>query len=111
MTYFNTIISTNEPVIRPMFYEFFDENLNDVNQFLLGNDLMVIPIVNANESYAEKDIYFPDKYFDFRFGYAITEIGMKKYPIYESPLLLFIRAGSILAIHQNRVGLAEYKLL
>lgn len=107
ITYLNTILSANEPVIRSMFYDYSDENLNDANQFLLGNDLMVVPIISANESYTEKDIYFPDKYYDFRFGYAITEIGMKKYPVYESPLLLFIRAGAIAAIHQSTVGLIE----
>lgn len=108
LAYINTITITGELVIRPMMYHFSSIDLTDIQQFLLGEDLMVVPIMAANQSYTERDIYFPDKYYDFRFGYAITDTGTTKYPIHASPLLIFVRIGRIIPIHQSRVSLIQW---
>lgn len=92
-----------------MMYHFSSTDLTEVDQFLLGEDLMVVPTLAANQSYTERDIYFPDKYFDFRFGYAILDVGSTKYPIHISPLLIFVRAGRIVPVHQSRVGFMQFK--
>lgn len=86
-----------------MIYHFTLNNVTEIDQFLLGEELMIVPILDANQTYTEKEIYFPDKYFDFRFGYAILDVGMTKYPIHASPLLIFIRQGRIVPVHQTRV--------
>lgn len=104
LAYFTTIIVANEPVVRPMLHHFAAADLTATEQFLLGEHLMVVPILRANLSYTEKEIYFPDKFFDFRFGYAIPDAGPAKYPIHASPLLIFVRAGRIVPVHRSRVG-------
>lgn len=106
LAYLNTLVMLNEPIIRPMFYHFPIAAIDDEDQFLLGPALMVVPILNANESYTEKTIFFPDKYFDYRFGHAVLETGMAKYPVYESPLQIFIRSGRIVPIHESEVNIA-----
>lgn len=105
LTYFYTMTILNQPFIRPMFYEFSTSVNNEEYQFLLGSALMVVPILVANQTYTEKTIYFPDKYFDFRFGFAILDIGMVKYPVYESPLQIFIRSGHVVPIHDSEVSM------
>lgn len=106
LSYFNTMVVLNEPIIRPMFYEFSITAFDDEDQLLLGSALMVVPILNANESYTEKSIFFPDKYFDFKFGFVVLETGMAKYPVFESPLQIFIRTGYIVPIHDSEVNIA-----
>ena len=68
---------------------------------MLGEALMVVPIVNPGYSYVEKTIFFPEIFFDFNFGHKIPKIGSTRYMIYDSPLLLFIRAGHIVPTHQS----------
>lgn len=83
-----------------MFNQFKTATSDDLDQFLVGSSLMVVPIFSSNETYREKKIFFPDKFYDFRFGYEISRTGLSNYMVYESPLQLFIRFGHIVVVHQ-----------
>lgn len=56
LAYFNTLMLRDEPVIRPLFYEF--QNVTAYDEFLLGDALLVCPIVKPNQTYTKVCFHF-----------------------------------------------------
>lgn len=67
---------TGEPIVRHMAYEFPDEAFEEVNdQFMLGNDILVAPVVNRGETV--KNVKLPEgkwKYIDGKIFDGGTDI-------------------------------------
>ncbi len=89
-----------------MFYDFKSERMkNDLyensSQFLLGSNILVSPVLNANER--KKKTFFPnDKFYSFYTGETVNVA--EKLLTVEAPLNvlpIFFRAGFITPIQNN----------
>jgi alpha-glucosidase len=93
---------TGAPAVRPLFYHYQCDletyNIND--QFLLGQGLLVCPVVRPGINF--RQVYLPEGlWYDYWSG---EKIEGGKYIIAEAPLNrlpLFVKAGTILPIDEN----------
>ena len=94
---------TGAPVMRPLWFEYPDDwrTYTVEDQYLVGRDLLVAPVVRESET--KRRVYFPggDKWVDWWTGK--TYEGGKDAEI-EAPLErlpLFVRAGAVLPVQPN----------
>lgn len=88
------------PVIRPLFFEFpTDENTLGVDkQFLVGNRLMVIPVIT--EGATTVDAYFPDAlWYDFYTGEVLSSTGDVTLSAPLDFIPVYVLGGAIVARH------------
>ncbi len=91
----------HEPIIRPTFYDFPDDDrcFQDCDDFMLGQALLVAPVVQAGAT--SRSVYLPNgpvAWFDFHTGVRF-EAGREHlidYPLDRLPL--FARAGAVVPV-------------
>ena len=108
--YYSIFIRNNQigTVFRPMFFDFADEALLDLQtQFLIGSELLVAAVICEGAN--DVEVYFPSnsKWFDFTSGDLIIANGNSTVTIsvpapLNTILPVFIKAGSI--VHTQNVN-------
>ncbi len=103
-TLFRKASKTGQPIMRPLFYNYqqdetcYDESFE--NQFMLGEDLLVVPIsekdVDSLDFYLPKEDYWTD-YWD-GVDYQGGGVHTLESPLRDLPV--FVRAGAILPTHR-----------
>lgn len=97
------------PIIRPTFFNFPDDLncFNDCDDFMLGNDLLVAPVVEKGAT--QRQIYLPklatgEHWFDFysRQKFQAGQIHCVDAPL--SHLPLFVRSGGKIPVAQAQPG-------
>jgi alpha-glucosidase len=108
---FERATSHHEPIIRPSFYTFPDDEpcYQDSDDFMLGDSLLVAPVVRPGDT--QRRVYLPrgpEAWFDFETGtrYAAGQWHTVAAPL--SKLPLFVRSGAALPLAQPRNGLARH---
>jgi alpha-glucosidase len=100
----------HEPIIRPTFYDFPDDEqcYVDCDEFMVGNNLLVAPVVESGMT--ERSIYLPKlatpdaAWYDFETGerYAAGQAHTVPTPL--SKLPLFVRSGARISVAQATTG-------
>jgi alpha-glucosidase len=93
-----------EPIIRPTFYDFPDDEgcYADCDDFLLGGDILVAPVVAQGA--ATRRVYLPlgpAAWIDFATGQRFASGTTIEVPAPLEKLPLFVRAGSILPLAER----------
>ncbi|MEO8542163.1 MAG: glycoside hydrolase family 31 protein [Burkholderiaceae bacterium] len=97
----------HEPIIRPTFYDFPDDDncYADSDDFMLGADLLVAPVVQSGA--ISRTVYLPSgpaAWFDFHTG---AQLGAGRTHVVAAPrstLPLFARAGACIAVAEPTNG-------
>ena len=104
---FERASSLHQPIIRPTFYDFPDDEkcFEDCDDFMLGRDLLVAPVVQAGETL--RTVYLPEgpqAWYDFHSGerYEAGQTHSVPAPLYTLPL--FARAGAEIPIATGTAG-------
>ena len=104
---FERASSLHQPIIRPTFYDFPDDEkcFEDCDDFMLGRDLLVAPVVQACETL--RTVYLPEgpqAWYDFHSGerYEAGQTHSVPAPLYTLPL--FARAGAEIPIATGTAG-------
>ncbi len=106
---FEHATAKHEPIIRPTFYDFADDEkcYEDCDDFMLGRALLVAPVVVENAR--SRAVYLPqlaagEAWFDFytREPYRAGETHTVAAPLAKLPL--FVRAGAAIATAHPRAG-------
>lgn len=134
LTYFRSTMIFGQPLITPMFYHYnhLTVNMSDtMEQFHIGDSILAAPVLLPRETHViilflrlsvlnlvsvfyhsvfffQKEIYFPDSYYEIGGGQFIEE-GWRFFPVVESDLPLFIKTGHILALQETTVS-TEYSI-
>jgi alpha 1,3-glucosidase len=96
---------TGSPVMRPLFYEYYDqeiETLDVQNEFLIGSDLLVRPVVQDNVD--SQSVYLPSsKYVWYDYDDFTSYKGGQQVTIKtpQSKIPVFQRGGSIIPTKQR----------
>jgi alpha-glucosidase len=97
------------PIIRPTFFNFPTDLqcLNDADDFMLGNDLLVAPVVEKGAT--ERQIYFPklnvgEYWFDFHTRQQFESGQTHRVDAPMSHLPLYVRSGGKIAIARPQPG-------
>jgi len=117
-TLFHEASISGLPVMRPLFLEYpNDQNTYSMgNQFLVGSDLLVKPIVMEKES--STSVYLPSWSFWYDFGTGMKYQGHSSltFPISLEDIPVFQRGGSIIAMKKrvrrstSQMGMDPYTL-
>ncbi len=103
-TLFREASKTGQPIMRPLFYNYQEDEVcydkKFENQFMLGEDLLVVPI--SEKDFDSLDFYLPkeDYWTDYWDGVDYQGGGIHSL---ESPLRdvpVFVRAGTVLPTHR-----------
>jgi alpha-glucosidase len=91
----------HEPIIRPSFYDFPDDEncYADSDDFMLGADLLVAPVVQAGQT--TRSVYLPAgpaAWFDFHTGAQLEAGRVHTVSAPWSTLPLFARSGACIAV-------------
>ena len=94
----------HEPIIRPTFYDFADDEhcYADCDDFMLGADLLVAPVVQ--QGHTTRDVYLPAgpaAWFDFHTGVQLEAGRTHTVEAPWSTLPLFARAGACIAVAES----------
>jgi len=98
---FERASSHHEPIIRPTFYDFADDEecFADCDDFMLGADLLVAPVVERGA--VSRSVYLPAgpaAWYDFSSGARLQAGQRHTVPAPLSSLPLFARAGARIAL-------------
>ncbi len=98
---FERASSHHEPIIRPTFYDFPDDErcFEDCDDFMLGPELLVAPVVTQGAT--SRSVYLPSgpqAWFDFHTGNRFAAGQLHTVDAPWSRLPLFARAGASIAI-------------
>ncbi|XP_017774708.1 PREDICTED: lysosomal alpha-glucosidase-like [Nicrophorus vespilloides] len=99
--YFWMFLDNDEPLARPMFYDFPDDNATFPldEQYMLGDKLLVGQIVLPDVFI--KNVYLPmvdGGWFEFWGGINYPDSGWINFPVVESDWIMFIKSGSIVPL-------------
>jgi alpha-glucosidase len=99
----------HEPIIRPTFYDFPEDTecLRDCDEFMLGRELLVAPVVEAGAT--TRRLYLPalaggGRWFDFETGQAYASGQWHEVAAPLPRLPLFAREGAAIACAQPAPG-------
>ncbi|CAG9831316.1 unnamed protein product [Diabrotica balteata] len=104
LAYYNGLISSNEPVLRPMFYDFYENTttFSLYEQYMVGKNMLVVHPLTADRT--KMNVYLPpviDVWYEF-WGGAIYK-PTKTHPwisisVTESDFVAFIPKGSVIPL-------------
>uniref|UniRef100_A0A6P7EZQ0 Probable maltase-glucoamylase 2 isoform X1 n=1 Tax=Diabrotica virgifera virgifera TaxID=50390 RepID=A0A6P7EZQ0_DIAVI len=112
LAYYNGLISSNEPVIRPMFYDFYENTttFSLYEQYMVGKNMLVVHPLTADRT--KMNVYLPpaiDVWYEFWGGdiYKPTKINpWVSISVTEADFVAFIPKGSVIPlIDGNTVNL------
>lgn len=103
--------STGEPILRPLFYEFETNKLDEINdEFMVGPFILQAPIVHHQQTQRKVTLPGKQQWFDANTGKWLKPGKLEtKVPRRSTPL--FLRAGTILPLTQNQPTNTEIDLL
>ncbi|XP_030753565.1 alpha-glucosidase-like [Sitophilus oryzae] len=111
--YFYTILSKKEPLIRPMYYDYYSNNATYSleNQYAIGTDVIVAQPLTSGKS--KLQVYLPEKrkiWYELWGGAMFTPAKKDNYyvtiDIIESDWIAFVAQGSIVALtDSNKLNL------
>jgi len=112
-SYYGAVRSNKLGIIRPLVlqYENDAKTYNIDDEYMLGENLLIVPIMDYKTANAEREIYFPkyDNWIDLESGELIqggTKIkkvyGLDQYPV-------FIREGAIIPMAKNISNITNAK--
>lgn len=101
LMYFHTVLSSGEPLVRPMFYDFYMDNETIVldQQYMVGSSLLVAQPVLPDVTLIR--IYLPPSvgvWYEFWGGRNHTELGWMQLGIVETDWIMFIAGGSMVPL-------------
>lgn len=102
LLYFYTVLKSDEPLMRPLFYDFYDDNntLTINTQYMVGPAIMVAQILLPKVNTVS--LYFPKKagvWYEYFGGSNYTdELGWRLFSVVETDWLMFIRQGYIIPL-------------
>lgn len=101
LPYYYTILSKDEPVVRPMFYDYYDNEttFSMRNQYMIGENLLVAHPFSAGRNILQ--VYLPSRigiWYEFWGGrmYNTTAEAWINFDIVETDFVGFVAQGSIL---------------
>lgn len=99
--YYHTVMSSGEPLVRPMFYDFYADNetLELDQQYMVGTALLVAQPVLPDVSSVR--IYLPPEvgvWYEFWGGKKHTELGWMQMSIVETDWIMFVAGGHIVPL-------------
>jgi alpha-glucosidase (family GH31 glycosyl hydrolase) len=99
--YLNSVIVERGAYLRPMYYTFkatrnYTSKLTE--QLMVGDSLLLAPILIPQASHVS--IYFPDVFYEFWSGERMEANRQIRHAVIETEIPLFIRQGSIIAVHK-----------
>ncbi|XP_055544817.1 lysosomal alpha-glucosidase-like [Wyeomyia smithii] len=101
LEYLNTLIVTDSPYLRPMFFH-YDEARNFTvelwEQFMVGSSLFVAPVLLPQMT--QIDIYFPETFYELWSGDELPTNDVLHYAVVESDLPMFLRPGHLIALRE-----------
>jgi len=110
---YNLVFDNNQtgaPLMRPLFFEEDDNRqlLNNAATYLWGNDFLVTPIVNPNQT--ETDIYFPKSSNWFNFYTNKKVAGGKTVTVKteENNIPTYVRGGAFIPMAKPMQSTVEY---
>lgn len=99
--YLHTVLSSGEPLMRPLFYDFHDDNNTHTldTEYMVGPALLVaqiaLPEVNTISVYLPPEAGVWYEYFG---GANYTELGWRKFSVVESDWLIFVSQGYVVPL-------------
>ncbi|CAG9861440.1 unnamed protein product [Phyllotreta striolata] len=102
--YFYAILSKNQPMVRPMFYDYYQDTKTFamVSQYMIGEKLLVAHPLTANR--ARLSVYLPPKvrvWYEFRDGEMFIsddKSNETSVDIIETDFVMFVAQGSVVAL-------------
>ncbi|XP_065094866.1 lysosomal alpha-glucosidase-like [Ochlerotatus camptorhynchus] len=114
LEYINTLIVTNSPYLRPMYYH-YEEARNYTTelweQFMVGDSLLVAPVLLPQMT--QIDIYFPETFYELWAGGELPTNDVLQYAVVESDLPMFLRPSCVVGLRQisdQVLGIDEARL-
>lgn len=103
LPYYYTVLNSDEPLLRGMFYEFSDEiSMELEDQFMVGEAILVAP--EFDEELSSVPVYFPNvsTWYDLWGGDVIipSNESWLEIPTLESDVPMFLRGGFVLPIQE-----------
>lgn len=101
LAHYYTILKTNEPIVRPMFYQFPNDRdaYNLEEQYMIGNSLLVaqsvLPSATSLRIYLPKEV---NAWFEFWGGIRYKN-GWTNFGVVESDWNMFIAAGHVVVVN------------
>lgn len=101
ISYFRSIMLNGKPLNTPMFYQYPELSVNATvlsDQFFVGESLLAAPVLMPSTT--QKRIYMPGEYFEIIGGQQMPKTWFD-FPVVETDVPLFIRAGHIVPLHST----------
>jgi alpha-glucosidase len=98
----------NEPVVRPLFYDFPNDRaaLEVQDSFMLGPDILVAPVLE--EGATNRKVYLPEHaggWFDFHNGHHFEGAQTTTVPAPLGRLAVFVRSGAMIPVTRQTDGI------
>lgn len=110
--YLHTVLKSGEPLMRPLFYDFHDDNntLTLDTQYMVGPALLVAQIVLPSVNTIA--LYLPPSagvWYEYFGGGNYTDLGWRLFSVVETDWLIFIPQGSIIPLRNVSAELCVNK--
>lgn len=106
--YFHTVLRSGQPLMRPLFYDFYDDNntLTLDTEYMVGPALLVAQIVLPEVNTIS--LYLPPSggvWYEYFGGGNYTELGWKLFSVVETDWLMFVLQGYIIPLIRDVTAL------